>query len=541
MSEAANTVFCFINPKGLDTSKETDIIKFSHTPKKIPGYSKAIIEYICHADLMPVKNIYKIKIFSRDYRKLRAYNESIFNVLADEGGDRAPRINLYAVMPKNTVSIVKSGTIMNYKNTEMFFGGEVLNGVEVTATDTLSYYLEKIRPEKPTESRDIKSTLQAIFRSDKILKKYSTRIYSTVTGNKRINFEENVTIKDMLDSFCRLEDCHWTVIDDKLYIGKSITVQSTYTNQNLSAAYLTKATLTPIWYRDPFHKKDQNGDIKSYVDYIINGRATYQDLQFVNFDLLPGTVMHYDNRGLPYTYGGKGKILITSVIQTFYGASEATIEGLKVDNESEHRFRYVMSQGPTNSRKRLQNQLSRIEHSFESHPSFLVGSIVSGSNGLFKVRIGQEEKDLTGKGTALSSVPEKSPVVFENVPLMSPYGEVGSNSSDLPDGTQVVLGFNRHNLNDPFIMGILQKQGTLPYIRITNNTLELCGDALGVARETDSVDIWAAFKTWLNSHTHPTAALGPPSMPTVGFDPTSTAPKIGTISSSSSKVKCIGD
>lgn len=52
---------------------------------------------------------------------------------------------------------------------------------------------------------------------------------------------------------------------------------------------------------------------------------------------------------------------------------------------------------------------------------------------------------------------------------------------------------------------------------------------LGAARDTDSVDIFGAFLTWLNSHVHPSPGT-PPATPFTG-------PQIGNISSASSKTK----
>ena len=60
------------------------------------------------------------------------------------------------------------------------------------------------------------------------------------------------------------------------------------------------------------------------------------------------------------------------------------------------------------------------------------------------------------------------------------------------------------------------------------------GATLGAARLTDTTLIHTQLMAWLNTHTHPTAAVGPPSPPLVPLFGTE---KSGTIDSASNKVK----
>ncbi|RLC37092.1 hypothetical protein DRH29_03010 [candidate division Kazan bacterium] len=491
----------------MSNAETTVIVEFntgySKKPFVCPATSRdnrystsAPIIFKAHQTLYPSKNIYEMEIYSSKGSAYYPYT-SIFDDLFDL--NQSPlTVSIKVVNVFGKGYVLRNGVVTSIKHTEIKINGQIIPGIKVIATDALSFYLSQITPNMPQKTGTIKNIMESIFReySDYLGEFYVSvdKFDPSFKTSIQINFDGKNTLEDTLNNICQSQDWMWCVIDNVLYISKSINIPSYYTR--IEKRIFGNIAISPILYYDK--------ELKTHsMARFISGSTPDdpQHAEFYMYDLRPGMSLVFDSRGTENIRDEKIKFLVTSIIHRYNGIYLASIEGLILDKtqEKSHKFRYMLTKGigdPVKFRYRIENS---IKHNIDARPTFTIGKVLHQSNGLYDVVIGQSTLN-PGTSGSLHNQNFNESLVLKNVPISSLFNEVGINSPQLPTGTKVLVVFNNSNINDPIIVGIVQNQTGLPYITINGNDIQIAGSPTGkvklggnatrsVARTMDTVEV----------------------------------------------------
>jgi len=377
--------------------------------------------------------------------------------------------------PMFATPVIKHGIVTSIEYMSGRIGTFPHQGVHIVATDALSYLLSRIKPKLETQDNaSIQQTFDEIFRSRLELAPFHVKVQpwdAELLTPVQLNFDGNSSLEDVLNNFAHTQDCMWTVIDDVLLIGKSISRKFPYIK--LDRRILGYPVITPVWF---YNKNTSQGEVIHFIKTENKGGITLSE--FVHHELRPGDAVEFNTIGGEGLYQGAGHALITSMERRYMGACFTDLEGMLLERYkmTNHPFRQLMDVGVVNGVKYNFIRDQKITHSHNIHPAFMVGQVLpGGSGGVYNVRLGQEITN-RGRSRALYATMTNSPRVLKNVPLSSLFSEVGADSPYLPANTKVLVGFNNNDINDPIIIGILQTKSNLPCIKTeANGTITIKG------------------------------------------------------------------